>query len=90
MDREITKADYDLSGFNAKLTTFTPAAVAFTSKKAASVWYGRPTRTLSLGRQASLGGKFEAFILPSPSGAASRYWSLEPWRELVDWYRVQS
>jgi TDG/mug DNA glycosylase family protein len=52
---------------------------------AASVFYGRPTKTLALGRQPTEQDFPVVFVLASPSGAASRYWSVQPWQELADW-----
>ncbi len=57
----------------------------FTSKKAASLFYGRPTGALSFDQQPSLHGFPATFVLSSPSGAASGHWTLQPWRELAEW-----
>ncbi|MDH2382611.1 mismatch-specific DNA-glycosylase [Bradyrhizobium sp. CER78] len=85
MDHEIAQGSFDVIGFKAKIETFQPKTIAFTSKKAASLFYSRPTSALALGRQPSTSGCPDVFVLPSPSGAASRHWSLQPWRELADW-----
>ena len=45
------------------------------------------TGTLLLGRQPSADGFPAVFVLPSPSGAASGHWTLQPWRELAEWIR---
>ncbi len=84
MDHEIAPEHYDLAGFAAKLDAFKPRVVAFTSKKAASIWFGVPTGRLKLGLQPkAVTGAPEIFVLTSPSGAASRYWSIEPWCALA-------
>ncbi len=87
MDHEIKINEFDPAHFKANIDRYHPRAIAFTSKKAASIALGKTrTRELSYGRQHSLIGP-EAFVLPSPSGAARSYWSIGPWRELADWLR---
>lgn len=65
-----------------------PAAVAFTSKNAASLFFG--LRSLEWGRQPPavvdrLGSaalrQIVWFALPSPSGRARGSWDVAPWRE---------
>ncbi|MDF0516071.1 mismatch-specific DNA-glycosylase [Bradyrhizobium yuanmingense] len=83
MDHQIAAETIDVPGFRAKMETYRPRTIAFTSKKAASLFYGRPSNAIVLGRQAS--DRPATFVLPSPSGAASGSWTLEPWRELAAW-----
>ncbi|QQO20033.1 mismatch-specific DNA-glycosylase [Bradyrhizobium diazoefficiens] len=85
MDHQIAAETIDVSGFRAKIEQYRPKTVAFTSKKAASLFYGRPSRGIALGRQQREEGQPEIFVLPSPSGAASGTWSLEPWQQLAKW-----
>ena len=85
MDHEIEAASIDVPGFRAKIEKYRPKTVAFTSKKAVSLFYGRPSSVISLGRQQADGPFPDVFVLPSPSGAASGHWTLEPWRELAAW-----
>ena len=87
MDHEALKAGVDVAGFAAKMKTFAPATVAFTSKKAASLFYGRPTGTIALGRQPLRDDFPTAFVLASPSGAAAGAWTVQPWQELADHLR---
>lgn len=63
------------------LETWRPAIVAFNGKYAARTALGRP---VDYGEQTglSLGGA-TPWVLPSTSGAARRYWSVEPWRGLA-------
>ena len=63
--------------------TYRPRTIAFTSKKAAGLFYGKPSSVIPLGRQQAEESLPEIFVLPSPSGAASGHWTLEPWRELA-------
>ncbi|WP_245330494.1 mismatch-specific DNA-glycosylase [Bradyrhizobium sp. AS23.2] len=85
MDHEIEAASIDVPGFKAKMEKYRPKTIAFTSKRAASLFYGRPSSVIALGRQPRDGSLPEIFVLPSPSGAASGHWTIEPWRELAAW-----
>jgi double-stranded uracil-DNA glycosylase len=85
MDHQIVDHPIDVAGFKSKIRRFRPRSIAFTSKKAASYFYARPTKAIGLGRQRSEPDFPEIFVLSSPSGAASGHWTAEPWRELADW-----
>src|SRR3954454_11271257 len=74
MDHQIEAASIDVAGFKAKVEKYRPRTIAFTSKKAASLFYGRPSSAIQLGRQPSDVTLPEIFVLPSPSGAASGHW----------------
>jgi TDG/mug DNA glycosylase family protein len=87
MDHQIARQSFDVAGFKAKIQIYRPRTIAFTSKKAASLFYNQPTSALSLGRQQSMHGFPDIFVLPSPSGAASGRWTLQPWRELAAWIK---
>ena len=88
MDHEALAFPVDIKAFREKMRRYRPTTVAFTSKKAASLFYGRPTQALTLGRQPPLRDFPEVFVLASPSGAASGHWSLQPWQELADWMKA--
>lgn len=90
MDHEIARHTFDVIGFRAKIESWRPHTIAFTSKKAASLFYRRPTSAIALGRQPPMRGFPEVFVLPSPSGAASGHWTLQPWRELAEWIKIGS
>ncbi|WP_024339487.1 mismatch-specific DNA-glycosylase [Bradyrhizobium japonicum] len=85
MDHQIAAETMDVPGFRAKMDKCRPRTIAFTSKKAASLFYGRPSAAIALGRQTRNESLPEIFVLPSPSGAASGHWTLEPWRQLAAW-----
>lgn len=85
MDHQIAAETIDVPGFRAKIAKYRPRTIAFTSKKAASLFYGRPSAAIALGRQKRDASWPETFVLPSPSGAASGHWTIEPWRELAAW-----
>ena len=87
MDHEIAAEDFDPDQFELNLRRYRPRAVAFTSKKAASVWKrGAPTSDIEYGLQPRAAEDLpDVFVLPSPSGAARSHWRIEPWRELAIW-----
>jgi double-stranded uracil-DNA glycosylase len=86
MDREIDQ--WDRVGFAQRIRAASPHAIAFTSKKAGSIWLGMPTSRIQVGLQPSQADGFPSvFILASPSGAARGSWSIEPWRELAQWLK---
>lgn len=82
MDRDITRAGYDLARFDGILQLYKPGAVAFTSKRAASIYLRTPSRRVAYGEHPSFTAT-RIFVLPSPSGAASGYWSIGPWQDLA-------
>jgi double-stranded uracil-DNA glycosylase len=84
MDHQIASHAFDPEQFVANVRRYRPRAIAFTSKKAASIWLGkRATRAIPYGRQLERPTGFpEVFVLPSTSGAARAHWNLAPWQEL--------
>lgn len=83
MDHKISSVNFDISNFEAKMRMYRPRMIAFTSKKAASIFYKQRTARISVGLQTAKKDFPDVFVLPSPSGAASGYWDLGPWRELA-------
>jgi double-stranded uracil-DNA glycosylase len=63
-----------------KIRTHQPHVLAFTSKRAAEEYLELPA---SYGQLKQTIGTTALFVLPSPSGAARRYWSNQPWRDLA-------
>jgi TDG/mug DNA glycosylase family protein len=89
MDHEIAPEHFDVTLFETKMWRFRPRAIAFTSKKAASLWLGVPTGQIEPGRQTRTLADFpQVFVLNSPSGAATKYWDIRPWRELAAWLKT--
>jgi len=78
-DHELTPAAMDAPSLHAKLRRFRPAAIAFTSKHAASLALG--IKAPAYGRQRELVEGAVAFVLASPSGRARSFWTLAPWKE---------
>jgi len=90
MDHQALNSPIDVPAFREKMLRYRPKTIAFTSKKAASLFYGRPTKAIALGRQPPLDGFPIVFVLASPSGAASGHWSIVPWQELAVSVRYQN
>ena len=89
MDHAALRFPIDVPAFREKMLRYRPKAIAFTSKKAASLFYGRPTKTVRLGQQPKELNFPIVFVLASPSGAASGHWSVQPWQQLADWISSQ-
>ncbi|MCX7365027.1 MAG: mismatch-specific DNA-glycosylase [Alphaproteobacteria bacterium] len=81
-DHELSADAMDAGSLHAKLRKYRPAAVAFTSKNAASLALG--VKAPAYGRQVQLLEGAVAFVLASPSGRARSFWTLAPWREAAD------
>ena len=77
-DHELSAHAMDAKSLHAKLRKYHPAAVAFTSKNAASLALG--LKTPAYGRQHDLLEGAVVFVLASPSGRARSFWTIEPWR----------
>jgi TDG/mug DNA glycosylase family protein len=78
-DHELSPEAMDAQSLHAKLRRFRPAAIAFTSKNAASLALG--IKAPAYGRQVELLEGAVTFVLASPSGRARSFWTLEPWKE---------
>ena len=87
-DHELSPAAMDRDSLQARMRRFRPAAVAFTSKNAASLFFG--AGALSYGRQdPSIADALDDdvlkgivwFVLASPSGRARSWFTIAPWEE---------
>jgi TDG/mug DNA glycosylase family protein len=81
-DAELSPGAFDVDGLRAKLSRTRPAAVAFTSKTAGRIFFGR---LVAYGRQPETLLGITWFVLASPSGRARGHWTAAPWHELGDW-----
>jgi len=82
-DAELPADAFDRAALEAKIHQFAPAILAFTSKRGASGYLGRPTGRIALGLQPETVGATRLFVLPSPSGAARGHWDRAVWAELA-------
>lgn len=79
-DSALRPEDFDAAGLRAKIEAVAPARLAFTSKRAAAAVLGRLP---PYGLQPETIGITALWVLPSPSGAARRWWSDAPWHALA-------
>ena len=80
-DSELTRAGFDVAGFVEKMRRVRPRSIAFSSKFAASKFFGRAE--LQYGRQIEMLDGISIFIMPSTSGRARRYFDLSQWAALA-------
>ena len=79
-DHELPRDADDGAGLLTKIARFEPACLAFVGKRAAAVALATK---VGYGRQARTIGPTAIVVLPSPSGAARRYWDEKPWYDLA-------
>jgi TDG/mug DNA glycosylase family protein len=79
-DQEVGRGGFDAARLIALLEENRPGWIAFNGKNSASGAFGHP---VDYGRQEARLGGAPAFVLPSTSGAARRYWDISPWQELA-------
>lgn len=70
---------FDCRRLEALILTYRPRILAFTSKRAARQFLGRPVAYGCLDQRI---GETRLFVLPSPSGAARGSWDIMPWQAL--------
>ena len=92
VDSAIARDQFDVASFRHKVETLKPRALAFTSKTSASLWLDKPTGRIAPGRQPPTDRERATpepvvFVLPSPSGLATSYWSAGPWRDVGAWLK---
>jgi TDG/mug DNA glycosylase family protein len=80
-DQEVGRRGIDPERLTAAIDAAGPTHLAFNGKNAARGALGRP---VDYGRQSEHLGGATTWVLPSTSGAARRYWDIEPWRELAE------
>lgn len=79
-DAEVGTAGHDARRVEEAIVRVAPAHLAFVGKRAAQTVLGHP---VDYGLQADRFAGAHTWVLPSPSGLARRFWSIEPWRELA-------
>lgn len=79
-DVDLPRDAFDVAALLSKIERYQPRLLAFTSKTAAQAWQREAT---TYGLQPQRIGATQVVVLPSPSGQARRYWTLEPWRQLA-------
>ena len=84
MDIALSSNAYDANALLDKIETYRPQHLAFTGKRPAENFLLKllDTTLKNYGEQPVTIGTTRIFVLPSPSGAARRWWSIEPWIKL--------
>jgi TDG/mug DNA glycosylase family protein len=80
-DAEVGTRDHDPQRVRRSVLTFAPGHLAFVGKQAARIVLERP---VDYGRQPEALGAAQVWVMPSTSGLARRFWSVEPWQQLAD------
>lgn len=79
-DAEVGTAGHDAARVEQSIARVAPRHLAFVGKQAAKTVLGG---AVDYGLQPEPFAGATAWVLPSPSGLARRFWSVEPWRELA-------
>jgi double-stranded uracil-DNA glycosylase len=79
-DSEVGTDGHDPERLRTAIGRVAPHHLAFVGKRAAETVLARP---VAYGAQAEALGAARAWVLPSTSGRARRFWTIEPWRELA-------
>lgn len=82
-DSDLTSRDFDAKALHQKILQYQPKMFAFTSKKAASVFFETSTTKIYYGLQENTVGVTKFWVLTSPSGSARRYWDVKVWQALA-------
>lgn len=80
-DSELSHAAFDVAAFSGKMRRNAPRVIAFTSKFAASQFFGK--KALSYGLQPETLFDSALFVAPSTSGRARNYFQIEHWSALA-------
>ena len=79
-DQEVGRSDFDVERLIALLEQNRPGWIAFNGKNSATGAFGCP---VVYGPQEARLAGVPAFVLPSTSGAARRYWDISHWERLA-------
>lgn len=90
MDVALSSNAYDSGLLLEKIETCNPRLLAFTGKRPAGIFLFEAlgAGVLDYGLQDVRIGDTRIFVLPSPSGAARRWWSINPWIKLAGMHRA--
>lgn len=83
-DVELGEDPFNVAGLEARLQVIAPRVIAFNGVKAGREALGSID---GYGRQVRSFADAEAWVLPSTSGAANRWWDPAPWEQLGEQLR---
>lgn len=86
-DAELPREADDPAALRAKIMQFQPKILAFVGKRPARVFLNRMP---DYGVQPELVAATRLHVLPSPSGAARRFWDVSWWRTLAEAVRKET
>ncbi len=86
VDSELTKDGFDVPAFKRRMLDCRPRIIAFTSKFTAAKFFGRGTGKIDYGWQEETFAAMTLFVLPSTSGLATKYFEIEHWQALADFF----
>lgn len=81
VDSALPDDAFDIDAFEQKMRHHQPRMIAFTSKNAAQSYL---KKSVAYGMQSAKLGDSKLFVLPSPSGLATRFFDINVWRALAD------
>ena len=89
MDIALSSDAYDSGLLHQKIETCKPRHLAFTGKRPAGIFLleALGVGLKDYGLQHARIGETKIYVLPSPSGAARRWWSIDPWIRLAEAHR---
>lgn len=79
MDSVLSAKDFGDIDLTKKIKLYQPKYICFNGKKAAKEFL---CHDIDYGLQNELIGITKFFVAPSTSGAANRWWNIEPWKEI--------
>ena len=82
-DNELDKSTYDVNGFNSKILKFQPKIVCFNGKNAGKTYLNK--KIVTYGIQLESINSSKVYIAPSTSGAASGFWNMKIWNDLLNY-----
>lgn len=82
-DSALRGGHFDVAGFMARIAANRPRILAFNGKRAAQAALGISEGRLAYGPQTQRLAGADIYVLPSTSGAAAGFWSIEPWKQLA-------
>jgi len=84
VDADLPDDAFDCAAFEQKMQQHNPRIIAFTSKNAAQSYL---QKAVAYGEQSIRLGTSRLFVLPSPSGLATRFFDIKVWHALADEYK---
>ena len=82
-DSALRGGHFDVAGFTARIAANRPRILAFNGKRAAQAALVISEGRLAYGLQTQRLAGADIYVLPSTSGAAAGFWSIEPWKQLA-------